>query len=296
MSVDDTFPVPTPTGGSLEVLTGGDPDGLPLLVHTGTPGAAVAHPALERAASSAGMRLVTYSRPGYGRSTPRPEPGMVADDVQDSAVVLHELGIEEFVTLGVSGGGPRAIGCAALLSAGCLAAATLAGVAPRDAEGLDWTAGMGPENVAELEAARQGAEPFEALLAETMPAMVEAEPEELRQALGELVTPVDAEYLTGELAETVARGFRHAYRQGVVGARDDGLALVNPWGFDVSAVHVPVAVWQGRQDAMVPYAHGVWLAAEMPGAHPHLFDDEGHLSLVHRLPEILADLRVLAGR
>ena len=46
---------------------------------------------------------------------------------------------------------------------------------------------------------------------------------------------------------------------------------------------------------MVPFAHGKWLGARIPGARVHLFDDEGHLSLVHRLPEILAELRELAG-
>jgi pimeloyl-ACP methyl ester carboxylesterase len=56
-----------------------------------------------------------------------------------------------------------------------------------------------------------------------------------------------------------------------------------------------VAVWQGRQDRMVPYAHGEWLAAEIRGAEAHLFEDEGHVSLVRRIDEVLADLVRLAG-
>jgi pimeloyl-ACP methyl ester carboxylesterase len=82
----------------------------------------------------------------------------------------------------------------------------------------------------------------------------------------------------------------------VVGARDDGLAATRPWGFDLASITVPVAVWQGGQDAMVPFAHGQWLAAHVPGAEAHLPDDEGHLSLTLRIEEILSDLVRLAGR
>ncbi len=295
MTAPDTFPVTTPDGRTLEVLTGGDPDGFPLLYHSGTPSAAVRDPEIDGAAASQGLRLVTYSRPGYGASSPRSQPGLVADDVQDSSVVLHHLGIEEFVTLGWSGGGPRALGCAALLSAGCRAAATLAGVAPYDADGLDWSAGMGPENVEDFEHAVQGAEVYQALLERTLPPLFTATPDQIVEAFGGLLTPVDADCVTDELAEVLSATFHRAGAQGVIGARDDGLAIVTSWGFDVSGIHVPVSVWQGRQDAMVPYAHGAWLAAQIPGARPHLFEDEGHLSLVHQIDRILGDLKDLAA-
>ena len=114
-------------------------------------------------------------------------------------------------------------------------------------------------------------------------------------SFGSLVTEVDAAYLTDDFADYVARGFRRAGEQGVVGARDDGLALVAPWGFDLATITVPVAIWQGRQDAMVPFAHGQWLAAHVSGATAHLYDDEGHLSLFSQLDRLLADLKEMAG-
>jgi len=279
----------------LEVLTGGDPDGFALLYHSGTPSAVVRDPRIDDAASAQGLRLVAYSRPGYGASTPRPQPGLVADDVQDSSVVLHHLGIEEFVTLGWSGGGPRALGCAALLSASCRAAATLAGVAPFDADGLDWSAGMGPENVEDFEHAVQGAEVYQALLERTLPPLFAATPDQLVEAFGGLLTPVDAAFVNEGMAAVLVDSFHRAGAQGVIGARDDGLAIVTSWGFDVSSIHVPVSVWQGRQDAMVPYAHGAWLADHIPGARAHLFEDEGHLSLVSQIHRILGDLKDLAA-
>src|SRR3954449_7850476 len=138
---DGLSEVQTRDGRSLEVLTGGDPSGFPLLYHGGSPSAVVRFEPMERAAVDAGLRLITYSRPGYGGSTARPRPApVVADDVAASEDVLSALGVDRFVTVGWSGGGPRALGCAALLP-GCLAAVSLAGIAPHDAPGLDWKGG-----------------------------------------------------------------------------------------------------------------------------------------------------------
>jgi pimeloyl-ACP methyl ester carboxylesterase len=285
-----------PDARELEVLTGGDPDGFPLLFHSGSPSAAVRDATVDRQVAEAGLRLVTYSRPGYGGSTrrQRPEPRMV-DDVADAVSILDALGVAEFLTLGWSGGGPRALACAAVLPGRCRAAATLAGVGPKDGDGLDWFAGMAQENVAEYAAAAQGEAAYSAHLVEEFLPMQDVTGEQVADGLGGLVTPVDTAFITGEFADWMAATFRGSLAQGVVGAVDDGLAAVAPWGYDLASITVPVSVWQGAQDAMVPFAHGQWLAAHVPGATAHLFEDEGHLSLLAKLPEILADLKASAG-
>ena len=293
--VSEVVHVPGPEGRSVEVLVGGDPDGFGLLFHGGSPSAVAEWSLVDDAARAAGLRLVTYSRPGYGASTPRPEAGRYADDVAESVAVLDHLGIEEFLTAGWSGGGPRALACAALLPGRCRAAASLAGVAPYHADDLDWFAGMAEENHAEYHAAEQGPDAYAAYLEQEFMPVLRASAEEVAEAMGGLVTPVDRDALDASFADWLSRTFRHAGAQGVVGVRDDGLAAVSPWGFDLAGISVPVAVWQGREDAMVPYAHGEWLVAHVPGARAHLFDDEGHLSLVRRNDEVLAELRELGG-
>jgi pimeloyl-ACP methyl ester carboxylesterase len=288
-----------PDGRQLELLTGGAEDGFGLVYHSGTPSGAVVDPSMWAAAERAGLRLVTYSRPGYGASTPRPVPEgwpvPVAADADDTAALLDHLGIGEFVTLGWSGGGPRALACAALLPDRCRAATSLAGVAPREAEGLDWLAGMGPENVRDFEAADRGREAFRPIAEQEAAELGSVTADDIVEAFGGLVDEVDAAALTGEFAEVVAASFRHAMAQGPDGMLEDNLQIARPWGFDLAGITVPVSVWQGAHDKMVPFEHGRWLAAHVPGARAHLFDDEGHISLATRMDDILADLRDLGG-
>ncbi|WP_243056584.1 alpha/beta fold hydrolase [Nocardioides sp. SR21] len=287
--------VPGPERRTIEVLVEGALDGPVVLFHGGTPSAVAEFPMLDDAARAHGLRVVTYSRPGYGRSTPRPAPGAFADDVADAVAVLDHLGIDDFLTLGWSGGGPRALGCAALLPARCRAATTISGVAPFDADGLDWYDGMAEENHEEYGAAQAGPEAYDAYLVEHVLPMLSTSADELEEAFGGLVTPVDAAVLTADFARWMSHSFNHAATQGAVGIRDDGLAAMQPWGFELAGIRVPVALWHGREDAFVPYTHGVWLAERIPGVETHLFEDEGHLTLMYRLDEVLADLKRLGG-
>ena len=199
------------------------------------------------------------------------------------------------MTLGWSGGGPHALACAALLPDRCSAAATLAGVAPREAAGLDWSSGMADENVAEFGAAETSEEALTAFVEGMAADLGDVTGPELADALGGLVPEVDRAALEAGLADALAESFRRAVAHGVAGWRDDDLAFVRPWGFDLDSIAVPVAVWQGSGDRMVPFGHGQWLAEHVPGAQARFEPGEGHLSLVPQLARILVDLRGLAG-
>ena len=292
-----TVMVETADGRSLEVLISGPDDGLPLLLHWGTPQGAVPFGILERPAAARNLRVISYSRPGYGASSPRRKGAAttVADDAADAAAVLDHLGLDSFVTLGWSGGGPRALACAALLPGRCLAAVSGAGVAPASAEGLDFLAGMGPENIEEFGAAMAGPQALEDWLNREAPSTFAVTAEDVIASFGQLLPEVDKAALTGELAECMVDSLRRAGQQGIVGWRDDDLTLTRPWGFDLAAIEVPVSVWQGGQDKMVPFAHGVWLAERIPGARAHLYQSEGHISLIMQMDRILDDLLARAG-
>src|ERR1022692_817133 len=147
----DRFSVPAADGRRLGVRACGPADGLPFVFHSGTPSGLVAYDPMTEAAAALGLRTVIYSRPGYGGSAPHPRR-LVAAAAADVAANLHPVGAGPFVTAGWSGG-PAA--CAGLPGR-CLAAASIAGVAPYGGAGLDWLGDMGPANVQEFTAAADG--------------------------------------------------------------------------------------------------------------------------------------------
>lgn len=281
--------VSMPDGRDLEVLVEGSPDQPLLFFHSGTPSAATPYRLLSVAAAERDLCLVTASRPGYGESAAAPGRS-VADVAGDVATVLDALGSERFVTLGWSGGGPHALACAAVLAERCSAVAVLAGVAPYPAAGIDWFEGMGPENVEEFGAALAGKPELTTYLETARAQLVHITAEQVGESMGGPIPPVDKAALTGEFSDFVAASFRRAMRGGVEGWRDDDLAFVRPWGFELADISVPVAIWQGGQDRMVPFGHGKWLAEHVPNATAHLYDDEGHLSLMAQIGRILDGL------
>ncbi|HEY7918306.1 MAG TPA: alpha/beta fold hydrolase [Streptosporangiaceae bacterium] len=286
----------TADGRQLEVLSTGPEDGLVLLFHNGTPGGLVASTDMATAAAARGLRTVMYARPGYGGSTARPGR-RIADAAADAATVLDGLGARQFVTVGWSGGGPHALACAALLPGRCLAAASLAGVAPAHAAGLDWMAGMGPENVDEFTAAGQGETALTTFLEEAAAGLGQVTGQQVAEEMGGLISAADRAVVTAEFADYLAESFRIALRAGIAGWRDDDIAFVTDWGFPLEqAGAVPVAIWQGAEDRMVPFSHGAWLAGHIPGARAHLARGEGHLTLAARsFGMVLDDLLDLAG-
>ena len=287
--------VELPDGRVLETVSGGPDNGMPLLFQNGTPTAAVLFGPMVEIAAERGLRTVMYSRPGYAGSTPHPGR-TVADAAKDIGAVLDAIEADRFVTIGWSGGGPHALACAALLGDRCGAALSLAGVAPQGAERLDWLAGMGPENVEEFSLAVQGDAALTPWLEREALHLASVHGNDVAAALGGLVSDVDRASLTGEYAEYMASSLRRAVSRGIAGWRDDDLAFINPWGFELSAITRPVAIWQGGEDRMVPAAHGEWLARHIPGAEAHIHRDEGHLSLgVAALDRIIDNVVALAG-
>ena len=146
-------------GRVLEVLQGGTRSNTAVLYHHGTPFSPVPYAPIADAVGARGLAMVSCSRPGYASSTRQPDR-RVADVAADAAEVLDTLGYDRVICIGWSGGGPHALACGALLGDRCAVVATIGGVAPHDADGLDWTQGMGPENVEEFTLAADRGERF----------------------------------------------------------------------------------------------------------------------------------------
>jgi len=279
-------------GRTLDLRLAGPTDAPALVYIHGTPSSGAVPSDIGAAALARGMRLVSWSRAGYATSSRRPGRS-VADSVFDAAEVLDHLGIESAYAVGESGGGPHVLACAALLPPRLRAVASVAGVAPyvESRGSLDWLAGMGQDNLDEFGASLEGEDALRAFLEPHGEELRTVQADGIVAAMASLLPEADRVHLTGAFGDELARDFREAVEVSIDGWVDDDLAFTRPWGFDLAALDLPVTVWQGSDDLMVPLAHGEWLAAAIPGATARLQEGDGHLSIaIGRAAEIVDDL------
>jgi len=265
-------------GRALDVEVSGPEDGTPLVFHHGTPGCVTQYGSMRRESAARGLRLITYSRAGYGNSTRNPGRSIV-DVVADIEAVADELDVGRFYVAGWSGGGPHALATGARLSDRVLGVVAIASVAPYPADGIDWLAGMGEQNIEEFGLALEGEAAIRPYHEKEAEGLREVDAAGVITELATLLPDVDRAVLTDEFGADLAAQLRG----GVVpvdGWVDDDLAFTKPWGFDLAELRgVRTSVWQGSADLMVPFAHGEWLASRLPNATVHLEQGEGHLSI-----------------
>lgn len=255
----------------------GDSERLVVFWHHGTPNIGTPPEPLFPASDQLGIRWVSYDRPGYGGSTavPARSVGSVTADVTS---IADALDIDRFAVMGHSGGGPHALACAALLPDRVSAAASVSGLAPFGAAGLDWFAGMYPGGEASLRAAAEGR-----AAKERYEASADYDPE--------MFTPEDHAALAGSwswLNSVVGP----AMANGPAALIDDDLAYVTPWGFDPAEITVPVLLLHGGRDRVVPNSHSEWLATRTPRSELRLYPEAGHISVLDSSAEALDWLRM----
>lgn len=259
----------TPSGRVLRNCVYGPKDGTRVVMHSGTPATRwLPARAVERY-ERAGIRLLICDRPGYGGSTRQPGRSVV-DIVEDIRLVVDAERWDRFATFGISGGGPHTLACAARLPDRVTRCAAMVSVAPFDADGLDWYAGMSPGNVEEFTLAQQGESVYRPLVERLGREAAD------RVRRREVVFGEEHGMSEADLAEARRRlsqpnpGFVEVALQqwsgGIDGWIDDSIAFVRPWGFDVGEIRVPVAIWYGPHDVLVPPAHAEWLLRQVPGA------------------------------
>lgn len=258
----------------------GDPAGVPIFVLHGTPGCRLSgrHPDPSRV-TAAGLRLVSYDRPGYGLSG-RHRGRRVVDCVSDVAAIADELELGRFAVSGASGGGPHALAVGARLPDRVTRVGCEVGVAPYDAPDLDWSTGMDPSNVRELGWALAGEETLASELQREAQKALDRVDDDPTALLSDFeLSPSDRAVLEDPgVRETLRASTREEFAQGIWGWVDDDLALIRPWGFDVQELRVPVEIRYGVTDVLVPAAHGEWLAAHITRASVTIDEHGGHLS------------------
>ncbi|HVQ99059.1 MAG TPA: alpha/beta hydrolase [Mycobacterium sp.] len=264
----------------------GDPQGRAVFWLHGTPGARRQIPTEARIfAERNGIRLIGIDRPGIGSSTPFQYDNVVAF-ADDLATVADTLGVDKMAIVGLSGGGPYTLGCAAALPDRIVTVGVLGGVAPT--RGADAVGGgvvalssyVAPlleraglpirlAAVALIWMIRPLAEPALYLYARVSP-------EGDRRLL---VRPEFKAMFLDDLLNGSRKQLAAPFADVVVFARD--------WGFRLEQVKVPVNWWHGDRDHIVPFEHGKHVVARLPEAELHRIPGESHMAGLGRAEEIL---------
>jgi pimeloyl-ACP methyl ester carboxylesterase len=266
-------------GRSLAFEEWGDPNGFPVFSLHGTPGSRFNRHYDEGLYVRAGARVITYDRPGYGKSDRQPGRAVV-NCVEDVAALADTLEIHRFAVIGGSGGGPHALAVAARLPERVERATCAVGVAPYDPEDFDWFDGMDPENVKEMQWGLEGEAVLVANLereAAEVLARVAVDPSKIIGDEFELPESDRLELARPERQDVIRQAVNESVVNGVWGWADDDLAFLRSWGFEVSEIRIPTRVIYGTTDVLVPRNHGEWLAKNVPGAEVVIEDHQGHV-------------------
>ena len=266
----------------------GDPDGTPVLFFHGFGSSRVVRHPDDTIARTLGARVIAVDRPGIGLSTRQPERRLT-DWPLDVQRLMDHLGLERAAIVAWSGGGPYALATAwqmpgRVTAVGLISApAPLAGVPgasgytyrrhramSKAADHAPWMIGR-----AMWRFGRQQRSDPEKQLDDAMAGMIDAD----REILGD-----------PNLRAVMIANAAEMYRQGSGGIYDEALCMARPWGFPIEGVTVPVRIWHGALDRVVPVGMGKYLARVMPTAIATFYPKEGHHFVYHRWREILGVL------
>lgn len=272
------------------VREAGDPDGVPVLYFHGTPGSRLDLDFGDHVAQELGVRVVSFDRPGYGRSNL--VPFGLSSVASDARVVADSLGLGRMAALGWSGGGPFALAAAAIMGERVTAVGLASGPGPFQEV---------PGALAQLEAGDlaalallpehpdRAAEQF-SVGSEMMVAFKDDE-ETFMSGMDAMFGGTDADVMTDPtLRHHLFVMLNEGLRQGAEGGGWDNVAWLGHWDIDLASVRCPVHLWYGEHDSTIPVAHGQWLAEHLSDARLVVQTGQGHLGPMRNLGQMLSTL------
>lgn len=268
--------VALPDGRTLAWAEFGDPRGRPVIYCHGFPGSRLEPRVAEELASRLEVRLVGVDRPGYGQST-LGSGRRICDWPRDVAAVADALGIERFSVIGVSAGGPYAAACGYDLPERVSRVAIVCGLGPPESmvQGtqMHWYARWGLRVAA-------GFAPISRLLFALLALGVRSIGETGYALWAKRYSAADREVLQRpEVRSLLLAAFREGTRNGGVALSEDLGLLARPWDFPLDGVQVPVDLWHGEADAVVPPEMGRFVASRLKNCRARFLPGEGHFSL-----------------
>jgi pimeloyl-ACP methyl ester carboxylesterase len=266
-----------PDGRCIEYIDNGVSSKSALILHHGTPTSMTVWGTWLAAAAELGIRAIAFTRPGYA-SSDRKVGRSIIDANDDLEEILNQLAVENFVSVGWSGGGPYALASGLLNK--CSGVQLIASVSPYDAEDFDWFQDQTPGMVEEAK--------ISARSLEDSINFKENYYKEFRDMTAEQFLTEYAKRLSFESFETAYREFskdlsfsmHEALRDGVIGYAEDEYAFLQNWGFETKEIQVPVHIWQGLDDLSVSPHMARWLNANISNSTLKLLEGQHHGSIM----------------
>ena len=272
----DTYSIKLEGGRTLGFCQYGQPDGVPLMLFHGTPGSRLM-PSLESAAwiKESGLRVITPERPGFGISDAAPGR-TIGDWAYDVEQLADHLGLDSYHVAGGSGGGPYALACAIHSLQRVLSATLISSGGPPNVMRLTNEMQFGNRLIF---FATRYAPFFAKFMLERVSELIKKDPERVAATMVAKLAKTNPQMRDKGRGENVLVQLQEAYRQGSTGAYCDLRLVGRAWGIDLNTVRVPVFLWHGTADDLVPVSTAHGLAKLIPGCEAHFIPDAGHLLL-----------------
>jgi pimeloyl-ACP methyl ester carboxylesterase len=273
----------------------GDPQGRAVFWLHGTPGARRQIPMEARVyAEQRQIRLIGVDRPGIGSSSPYQYDTVFAF-AEDLRTIADTLGIDRFEVIGLSGGGPYTLACAAAMPDRVVAAGVLGGVAPvRGADAI----GGGVSTLITLAApvVEVAGAPLR-LAASQLIRLIRPVAEPALYAYARISPEADRRLLVRpEFKAMFLDDLLNGSRKQLAAPFADVVVFARDWGFRLDEVKVPIRWWHGDRDHIVPFEHGQHVVSRLPDAQLTHLPGESHLAGLGRAEEILGTMVELWDR
>ena len=270
----------------------GDPAGAPLVHFHGTPGSRLETDFGAGLAAQAGVRVIGFDRPGYGRSDATPIS--LAGVARDVEAIVDHLGLGRFAVSAWSGGAAFALATAATLPERVTRVGISGGLAPYE-HMPGARESLTPNDLEALShlphAPARAAEVFRTGNADFLDAMLSVRDDRSAPWIDWMFASSDAAVVADpDARQALFVNFHEALRRGAEAIAWDNVAFVGPWGFRVEDIAAPVLLWYCDDDEIAPPDHGRWLARQLGSAHLTVYEGEGHLLPLAHWGEMLRAL------
>ncbi len=288
----DNLTITLPDGRLLGYADYGDPAGLPILGLHGTPGSRLMFQIADPIARELGLRLLAPERPGFGISSYH-RGRTLASYARDVADFADALGVARFAVAGVSGGGPYAAACAALLPERVTALGLISPIGPM--AGDEKPKSIGPGHYIAFRLSPRIPPVLAAMFGIGRFAFLHA-PNLIFGFIMSRAAPADWAILSRRVVrQNLLRGVGEGCRRGIRGGMQELAIFSRPWNIPFGAIRAPAFLWQGLADRNVPVAASLHLGELIPHCQIRLVDRAGHYWIFDNIHEVLKTIADAAG-